>query len=119
MQYKQYHLLNNIIVMYYFSKRGHSVEKYKTASIVELVKLHLSGTKIFPENIDIVTGGFPCQDFSVAGKRKGFNSHRNHLGKLNTENFEFDWTVMTSFINNVNPFRLIDSKLSLEVNATK
>jgi DNA (cytosine-5)-methyltransferase 1 len=35
---------------------------------------------IFPENIDIVTGGFPCQDFSVAGKRLGFNSENSHTG---------------------------------------
>lgn len=28
---------------------------------------------------DIVTGGFPCQDFSVAGLRKGFSSERGLL----------------------------------------
>jgi DNA (cytosine-5)-methyltransferase 1 len=69
----------------YFSKRGHNAEDYQTDSIVDLVKMHKSGTKVFPKNIDIVTGGFPCQDFSVAGKRNGFESHKNHNGKLNTE----------------------------------
>ena len=38
------------------------------------------GESVFPENIDVVTGGFPCQDFSVAGKRKGFNSEKSHNG---------------------------------------
>lgn len=28
---------------------------------------------------DVVTGGFPCQDFSLAGLRKGFNSNRGLL----------------------------------------
>tara|TARA_R110000868_G_scaffold252893_1_gene509598 strand:+ start:64 stop:864 length:801 start_codon:yes stop_codon:yes gene_type:complete len=69
----------------YFSKRGHNAEDYQTDSIVDLVKLHQNGTKVFPKNIDIVTGGFPCQDFSVAGKRNGLNSHKNHKGELNTE----------------------------------
>lgn len=32
-----------------------------------------------PERADIVLGGFPCQDFSHAGKRKGFNSKRGLL----------------------------------------
>jgi DNA (cytosine-5)-methyltransferase 1 len=70
----------------YFSKRGHKVEQYFTESIVDLVKLHQSGTEVFPQGIDIVTGGFPCQDFSIAGKRNGLNSHKNHRGELNTEN---------------------------------
>jgi len=72
--------------VHYFAKRGHNAEDFQMDSIVDLVKLHQSGTNVFPRNIDIVTGGFPCQDFSVAGKRKGFNSHKNHKGQLNTEN---------------------------------
>ncbi|MGV8113751.1 MAG: DNA cytosine methyltransferase [Lentimicrobium sp.] len=66
----------------YFSKRGHRVDDFYTDSIVDLVKMHKAGAKIFPENVEIVTGGFPCQDFSVAGKRNGFNSHKNHIGEV-------------------------------------
>ena len=49
---------------------------FKHESIVELVKKHKKGINIFPKNIDIVTGGIPCQDFSVSGWRKGFDSHK-------------------------------------------
>lgn len=46
-------------------------------SIVDLVKKAKNNEFAFPE-ADIVTGGFPCQDFSIAGKRNGFNSHKTH-----------------------------------------
>lgn len=66
----------------YFSKKGLDVSSYYLDSIVDLVKLQKENRiNIFPENIDIVTGGFPCQDFSIAGKRLGFNSDKGHNGK--------------------------------------
>ncbi len=67
---------------HYFKKYGYTPDTYRQESIVDLVKMHRQGFKVFPDNVDIVTGGFPCQDFSVAGKRKGFNSHKDHNGDL-------------------------------------
>jgi len=69
---------------YFSSKRGKSLNgTFKVESIVDLVKRYKAGEKdIFPSNIDIVTGGFPCQDFSIAGRRNGFNSHKDHHGKI-------------------------------------
>ncbi len=66
----------------YFSKsKADANEIYHVDSIVDLVKRTRNGERIFPSNIDIVTGGFPCQDFSIAGKRKGFNSEKSHNGQ--------------------------------------
>ena len=68
----------------YMARFGYSPAIYHLVSIVELVKLHNSGANIFPDNIDVVLGGFPCQDFSVAGKRKGFDSQKDDMGNKRT-----------------------------------
>ena len=66
----------------HFAKYGYSAEVYRQESVVDLVKRHRAGEKVFPEKVDVVTGGFPCQDFSLAGKRGGFNSHKDHRGEV-------------------------------------
>lgn len=66
---------------HYFGARKEVKEVYRLDSIVDLVKASKQGKFHFPENIDVVTGGFPCQDFSVAGKRLGFDSQKSHNGK--------------------------------------
>lgn len=65
----------------YMSRFGKGPEVYRFGSIVELVKRHQAGEDVFPTDIDVVVGGFPCQDFSVAGKRRGFDSQKGHDGK--------------------------------------
>lgn len=71
---------------YYFGKRGLDQTAYYLDSIVDLVKLQKENkVNIFPQNVDIVVGGFPCQDFSVAGKRMGFQSDKGHNGRKTTE----------------------------------
>ena len=57
-------------VILFFNFTIMQTEIYHIDSIVDLVKRAQAGEKVFPDNIDIVTGGFPCQDFSVAGKKE-------------------------------------------------
>ena len=67
----------------YFAKRNSEADSvYHLGSIIDLVKKEQIGESVFPQNIDIVTGGFPCQDFSTAGKRQGFSSKKSHLGEV-------------------------------------
>lgn len=35
--------------------------------------------RTFPDGIDLITGGFPCQDLSIAGKKKGISGERSGL----------------------------------------
>lgn len=66
----------------YFTSRGTDSSVYCLDSVVDLVKLQKDNRiRIFPTEVDIVTGGFPCQDFSIAGKRLGFDSKTSHHGK--------------------------------------
>lgn len=67
---------------YFFGKIENADTIYHIESVVDLVKRAKAGEQVFPLNVDIVTGGFPCQDFSIAGKRNGFNSQKSHNGGM-------------------------------------
>jgi DNA (cytosine-5)-methyltransferase 1 len=68
-------------IPFFCNERGKSKAIFHDESIVELVKKAREGKFNFPKNVDVVTGGFPCQDFSLSGKRNGFKSTKNHNGK--------------------------------------
>jgi DNA (cytosine-5)-methyltransferase 1 len=97
---------------YHFSKKRDIDNVFELRSIVDIVKEIKSGTKAINHKIDIVTGGFPCNDFSVAGKRKGFNSDKSHQGNKKLIQGDDDATVenrgmlyfwMREFISLVKP----------------
>lgn len=69
-------------ISYFKNRKPNANEIYHIESIVDLVKRAKQGEIIFPNNIDVVTGGFPCQDFSISGKRQGFKSQKSHNGGI-------------------------------------
>ena len=66
----------------YFHKKNNTSNTFHNESVVDLVKFAKRGEFEFPSGIDIVLGGFPCQDFSLSGKRNGFKSHKNHKNEI-------------------------------------
>lgn len=63
--------------------RNHPPGTFVLESIVDVVKKAEEGEgPLFGMKADVVTGGFPCQDFSLSGKRKGFQSARKHDGEF-------------------------------------
>lgn len=73
----------------YFEKRRFDAGLiFELRSIVDVVKGLRAGDERYAQltggTIDVVTGGFPCNDFSVAGKRLGFESNKSHRGNKST-----------------------------------
>jgi DNA-cytosine methyltransferase len=60
----------------------------------------------FKENVDVICGGFPCQDISVAGKKAGISGSRSGL-----------WKEFARLINEFKPkFAIIENVANLRGN---
>lgn len=64
----------------FFRSRRDVSGVYALESVVEIAKRFERRVPSEFLDLDVVTGGFPCNDFSVAGKRLGFKSNKSHRG---------------------------------------
>lgn len=64
----------------YFGTRADVDGVYNLESVVDVTRRLERRVPSELQDISVVTGGFPCNDFSVAGKRLGFNSNKSHRG---------------------------------------
>lgn len=61
-------------------KYASAVYKHRFPKAVELGDITtIQPERDLPDHIDFICGGFPCQSFSVAGKRQGFDDTRGTL----------------------------------------
>lgn len=83
------YIKNNFKIIWANDIDKHACETYfkniKEKIICDDIENILKNKNIFKkdiaEDVDLVVGGFPCQDFSFAGKRQGVNTKRGQLYK--------------------------------------
>lgn len=66
-------IIDEAKAIYLINNNSKNDKQYIIKSIYDLIKENYK----FP-NADVIIGGFPCQDFSHCGKRKGFESDKTH-----------------------------------------
>ena len=78
----QYYKKNNFEIVFANDIFKEACETYshnfKHSPVLEDITTYLDNGNIVPK-CDVVIGGFPCQDFSVAGKRGGLSTDRGQL----------------------------------------
>lgn len=80
--------------------------------------------KILASPIDVLNGGFPCQAFSIAGERKGFNDERGNLfmsfiDLINQLDEKFNKKPRILFLENVKNLKSHDKGRTYKVIKTK